>query len=70
MPIDQRIVVSICASQLLKLFPDAPQDFLHCGQTLEQRAEQWILHAIEELEEELACGGDDEPFDDDVFGDE
>lgn len=65
MSVEQKIVVELCVEQLLKLFPDPPQDFLHNGQTLRQRAEAWVLRSIEELEEELACGGDDVEEEDD-----
>ncbi len=39
---------------LLDLFgDDAPQDFSHDGQTFAERAESWILHAVDALEQEV-----------------
>jgi len=40
---------------LLDLFGnDVPKDFIHQGQTFVERAEGWILHALDELEKEVA----------------
>jgi hypothetical protein len=40
---------------LLDLFgDDVPRDFSHDGQTFTERAEAWILHVLEELEQEVA----------------
>lgn len=55
----QNSVVTACADLLVGLFPEVPPDFRHCGQTLHERAEAWVSHAIDELEEETDCGGDD-----------
>ena len=44
--------VAKIVDELVDLFPDVPPDFEFEGQTFQQRAEAWILHAIEELEEE------------------
>ena len=39
---------------LLDLFGnDVPKDFSHEGQTFPERAEGWILHALDELEQEV-----------------
>jgi hypothetical protein len=56
-------IINACVEAIVELFPDVPHDYLHCGQTFEQRADAWVRNAIEELEEELACGGDDEDED-------
>ncbi len=40
---------------LLDLFgDDVPEGFRHEGQTFTERAEAWILHALDELEQEVA----------------
>ena len=47
--------VADCIVSLKRLFPDVPADFEWDGQTFEERCEAWVLHAIEELENELEC---------------
>lgn len=48
---------------VLAFFPNAPDnDWRHEGQTFCERVEGYVLHAIEELENEMACP--DEPDDD------
>ena len=47
--------VADCVARLKSLFPDVPADFEWDGQTFEERCEAWVLHAIEELENELEC---------------
>jgi len=47
--------IADCVVSLRSLFPDVPTDFEWDGQTFEERCEAWILHAIEELENELEC---------------
>ncbi len=40
---------------LLDLFgDDLPEDFSHANQTFTERAEAWVLHALDELEQEVA----------------
>ena len=43
-------------SDLRNLFADSevPDEFSHKGQTFDQRCEGWLLHAIEQLKDELA----------------
>ena len=50
------------AEELLKHVgtDNLPDDFRLKGQTLLERAEAWVLHAIERLEEELASSEEDE----------
>jgi len=38
---------------LLVLFDHVPADFRHDGQTLCQRVEAWVAHAVEQVEEEV-----------------
>jgi len=51
--------VADCVVSLKSLFTDVPTDFEWDGQTFEERCEAWILHATEELENELECYGRD-----------
>jgi len=43
-------------SDFRNLFADSeiPDEFSHEGQTFDQRCEGWLLHAIEQLKDELA----------------
>jgi len=38
---------------LKKQLPPVPKDWRHNGQTLDERCEAWLLHAIEQLENEI-----------------
>jgi hypothetical protein len=46
-------VVTDCGACLKNLSPDVPADFEWDGQTFDERCEAWVLHAVEELEDEL-----------------
>ena len=42
-----------CVEALRAFFRDVPEGFEHEGQTLDQRCEAWIRHAVEQLESEI-----------------
>ena len=49
-------------SDFRHLFDDSevPDEFIYEGQTFDQRCEGWLLHAVEQLEDELAAFADEE----------
>ena len=49
----EREVIAVCVDAITGLFPEIPTDYRHIGQTFAQRCESWIIHALDELENEL-----------------
>jgi hypothetical protein len=54
--------MSVAIAALRGLFDadEIPKGFTHKGQTFEDRSEAWLLHAVEQIEEEIEEFKDEE----------